>query len=53
MPVNSLVHGLYKIDYTPLQKLEEQTFDIRFFSLVIILGIRVLPGETAGVPAWL
>ena len=27
--------------------LEEQTFDIRFFSLVKILGIWMLPGETS------
>ena len=30
-----------------LKKLEEQTFDIRFFSPVRILGIWVLPGETS------
>ncbi len=35
------------LKYTLLQKLEEQTFDKRFFSLVRILGIWVLLGETS------
>ncbi len=34
-----------KIHYS--KKLEEQTFDIRFFSLVRIQGTWVLPGETS------
>ncbi len=38
------IHKELEIHYS--KKLEEQTFDIRFFSLVRILGIWVLPGET-------
>ena len=34
-----------KLNYS--KKLEEQTFDIRFFSVVRILGIYVFPGETS------
>ncbi len=45
-PTYSLLANVNEIDIHYSKKLEEQTFVIRFFSLVL-LGILVFPGETS------
>ena len=45
-----IIKWTFKLHHS--KKLEEQIFDIRFFSMIRILDIWVLSGEI-GVPAWL